>query len=120
MERGEVRAALADFRLLAGRNVLFLEPLSMLLEQRETSRGFGSTNGYAGQSSCPARMVHSDHKVYMLPPSHNFFVSLCQRRCPGGGAGNICQLQRKQEGNRSGQCWQIPTMSEVHLKPAKC
>lgn len=47
-------------------------------------------------------------------------VNLCQRHWPGGGAGNIGQLQRKQEGNRSGQCWQIPTVSEIHLKPAKC
>lgn len=35
-----------------GGNVLFLEPCSMLLEQRETCRVFGSTNGHAGHGVC--------------------------------------------------------------------
>lgn len=35
-----------------GGNVLFLECRSMLLEQRETCRGFGSTNGRAGHRVC--------------------------------------------------------------------
>lgn len=35
-----------------GGNVLFLEPYSVLLEQRETRRGLGSKNGHAGYKIC--------------------------------------------------------------------
>jgi len=48
--------------------MLILEPCSMLLEQRQICRAFGSTNGCAGHRICA---LLKKQKVFMLPPSHS-------------------------------------------------
>lgn len=59
-----------------GRNVLFLEPGSMLLEQRETCGFLVAQMTTLERSLCSAQIIPSDYRVFLLLTSHNLNHSI--------------------------------------------